>query len=132
MSRIPPDPVPTCSRRLAFGRVLRAPPGYSPAAHQRHGQHSRRTFTARRRSRGQTRETFHNLAALLAASDASPARRPLEALRSLRVHVREAADAPAVRALVDELAPHVTDVELVQAPLCRRELLVEIEGVAEC
>jgi hypothetical protein len=53
-------------------------------------------------------------------------------LRSLRVHVREAADAPAVRALVDELAPHVTDVELVQAPLCRRELLVEIEGVAEC
>lgn len=80
----------------------------------------------------QTRETFRNLAALVSASRPAEARRPLAALRSLRVHVRDAADAGTVRVLVEALVPHVDDVELVQAPLCRRELLVEIEGVADC
>lgn len=79
----------------------------------------------------QTRETFQNLAALLTAAEPTASRRPLDALRSLRVHVREAADGAAVRSLVDELAPHVRDIEVVHSPLCRKELLVEIEGVAE-
>lgn len=79
----------------------------------------------------QTRETFENLAALLTAADPALTGHPLDALRSLRVHVRDAADGVAARALVEELAPRVPDAEIVQSRLCRRELLVEIEGVAD-
>jgi chorismate lyase/3-hydroxybenzoate synthase len=78
----------------------------------------------------QARETMANIAALLRAGGAS-ADTPLDALTSLRVHVRDSAHAPAVRDIVHETAPRVSAVELVQAPLCRKELLVEIEGTAE-
>jgi chorismate lyase/3-hydroxybenzoate synthase len=80
----------------------------------------------------QMAETCRNLAALIdaAAGDARP--RPLAALRSLRAHVRDQRDGPAVQDALDRLTPQLADLEIVQAPLCRRELLVEIEGVAEC
>ena len=78
----------------------------------------------------QVRETCVNIAALIGAATRS-CHDMLQALRNLRVHVRDAHDASSVRALLDQLVPDVP-VELVQAPLCRRELLVEIEGVAEC
>lgn len=81
---------------------------------------------------GQMRETCRNIAALINSAAPPSAAGPLHALRSLRVHVREAHHASDVRALLDELAPDLPVVEFVQAPLCRRELLVEIEGVAEC
>jgi hypothetical protein len=58
--------------------------------------------------------------------------RPLARLRSLRVHVRQAGDAPAVCARLLDLLPARIETEIVQAPLCRDELLVEIEGVAAC
>src|SRR5581483_9042653 len=78
----------------------------------------------------QTRETIRNLEALIRHSGLG-AGAPLDRLTSLRVHVRDAADAPQVRAMIERFAPHVRDVEFVQAFLCRRELLVEIEGTAE-
>jgi chorismate lyase/3-hydroxybenzoate synthase len=80
----------------------------------------------------QTRETFANIESLVAQASGWPANRALEGLRCLRVHVLHADDAPIVRELMDDLAPDVREVEFVQAPLCRRELLVEIEGTAEC
>jgi len=78
----------------------------------------------------QVRETCVNIAALIGAATRSSTD-ALQALRNLRVHVRDAPDASSVQALLDQFVPDVP-VELVQAPLCRRELLVEIEGVAEC
>ena len=80
----------------------------------------------------QTRETFRNIAALIQAGAEAQLARPLSHLRSLRVHVRRADDAAAVIAAVQELDLDAIDLECVQAPLCRKELLVEIEGMAEC
>jgi enamine deaminase RidA (YjgF/YER057c/UK114 family) len=79
----------------------------------------------------QAHETFQNLSALIAAAAPSRFRQPLGLLQSLRVHVRDAQDTPVVQAILDQLAPAVSDVEFVQAALCRKELLVEIEGVAD-
>ena len=79
----------------------------------------------------QTRESCANIAALIDAAGHS-ASSPMKALRSARVHVRHAHDAPDARTAIAQAAPHLTDVEVVQAPLCRRDLLVEIEGVADC
>jgi len=81
---------------------------------------------------GQTRETFANIAVLISRATGSPSQRALERLRCLRVHVLDARHAAVVRTYVDDMAPQVSDVEFVQAPLCRPELLVEIEGLAEC
>jgi chorismate lyase/3-hydroxybenzoate synthase len=78
----------------------------------------------------QLRETCRNLSVLVEAGATGPVRDPLRTIRNLRVYVREAHHASDVRSLLDEIVPDVSDVELVQAPLCRRELLVEIEGVA--
>jgi chorismate lyase/3-hydroxybenzoate synthase len=80
----------------------------------------------------QTRETFRNISALIAAAApvAAACEDPLSALIDLRVHVVDGETAGAVQAILDEVVPHVTDVEFVQADLCRRDLLVEIEGRA--
>ena len=69
---------------------------------------------------------------MISRATGSPSQRALEWLRCLRVHVLDARDAAVVRTYVDDVAPQVADVEFVQAPLCRPELLVEIEGLAEC
>jgi chorismate lyase/3-hydroxybenzoate synthase len=78
----------------------------------------------------QTRETFRNIAALIDAGAHGQTPGGLCALLDLRVHLLHREDAPAVQAILDELVPHVTDVEFVEAQLCRKELLVEIEGRA--
>jgi enamine deaminase RidA (YjgF/YER057c/UK114 family) len=79
----------------------------------------------------QTRETLSNLGALVtAASGGGTAMPPLQALRDVRVHVARAADASMVRASLLPTLNHDTAIEFVQAALCRRELLVEIEAVA--
>src|SRR5206468_4189166 len=80
----------------------------------------------------QTRETCRNLAALIFTASPRWTDGSLGALRNLRVHVREACHARVVAAILADLAPHLHAIEFVQAPLCRRELLVEIEGVADC
>ena len=82
--------------------------------------------------RAQTLETFENLASLVrsaAGTDAGDV--GLEAFRELRVyHFRDADRAP-VAELVGSRFPGVARVEYLRADLCRPELAVEIEGVAE-
>jgi enamine deaminase RidA (YjgF/YER057c/UK114 family) len=86
----------------------------------------------------QTSETFDNLDALLEAAEAAHATerpghhdgRPAH-FTSLRVYVVHPSDAPAVQALVEARYPDVPDLEYAQAELCRTDLLVEVEGVAE-
>jgi enamine deaminase RidA (YjgF/YER057c/UK114 family) len=77
----------------------------------------------------QTRETLRNISAVIQAAGGL-SDRPLAVLRDVRVHVVAAEYAPAVKSILEELAPELTSVEFVQAELCRKELLVEIEGVA--
>ena len=77
----------------------------------------------------QTQETFENLASLVrSAGDADAG---LAAFRELRVYHFRDADRPAIAALVEEAFPSLDRVEYLRADLCRPELAVEIEGVAE-
>jgi len=90
---------------------------------------------------GQTRETIENLAYLIRAGRGHDMRESLDTadvsdelsrLRSLRVYYTSPEHLPRICALI---APYVTHlgpscVDLVCADICRRELLVEIEGVA--
>jgi chorismate lyase/3-hydroxybenzoate synthase len=82
----------------------------------------------------QTLETFENLAALVrsaAVGGMDDADDALDAFRDLRVyHVRDA-DRPAIADLVERTFPQLDNVEYLRADLCRRELSVEIEGIAE-
>ncbi len=81
----------------------------------------------------QVAETLRNLEAVVDA--AAGGRREgiaaLDRLRDLRVYVVREADAAQIRATLVERCLHAERIELVIAPLCRPELLVEIEGVAE-
>jgi chorismate lyase/3-hydroxybenzoate synthase len=81
---------------------------------------------------GQLDETFENLAALIATAraDATPDV-VIRSLRNVRVYLTRPDDASYVRDRLITTWPRLTDIELVVAPLCRRNLLVEIEGVAE-
>jgi len=83
-------------------------------------------------------ETFHNLASLIRLAAGEVAVPPeenslaaLRAFRELRVYYMKPEDADLV---LDRVKAHFSSVrrlELVRAELCRRELLVEIEGVAD-
>lgn len=83
-------------------------------------------------------ETFENLAALLRAARSSFNRQsptdshsPLRELKHVRVY---APDLSSEGYLIDEVLRRVgadADVEFVHAQLCREELLVEIEGLAD-
>ncbi len=79
----------------------------------------------------QTAETLTNLRAVLgAAAERSDARLALEDL-DLTVYLRQPSDLPAVRALLAEAAPAAAArAAWLQADICRRELLVEIEAHA--
>lgn len=87
--------------------------------------------------REQAAETFENLACLATAAcnqtpyDPAERRRWLARYRALRVYFPNATDQPSIEALVCEAFPQPDRVELVQADLCRPELLIEIEGLAE-
>jgi chorismate lyase / 3-hydroxybenzoate synthase len=92
-----------------------------------------------RDARQQALETFENLAELVAAarrqiagavtgSDAP--RAAFDAFTELRVYVVRDSDAPLLREMVTERFGRTARIEFAQADLCRRELLVEIEGVA--
>ena len=80
----------------------------------------------------QTRETLENLAALIRHAGARSSPAALDHIIDLRVHVSEPDHAPRVAALLGEVVPGCATVEFVVAKLCRRELLVEIEGRAAC
>lgn len=87
----------------------------------------------------QTLETFRNLASLVAsargltfAEDAPAADLPplLAAFTELRVYYKRPADRTAIARFIQARFPAACRVELLQAVLCRSELLIEIEGLA--
>ena len=92
----------------------------------------------------QTAETLVNLAALSAElagdADATSARwtagrvqqfPSLERYREVRAYVARSADGPNVGAKLCKALPRLRRMELIQADLCRPELLVEVEGVLD-
>jgi chorismate lyase / 3-hydroxybenzoate synthase len=86
----------------------------------------------------QCRETFVNLAALIAtATNQKPAptiAKPaplLAAFREARVYHPDPADEPRILWMIRENFPALARIELLPADLCRPELLVEIEGIAD-
>jgi len=80
----------------------------------------------------QTRETLINIAALIASAGGCCESAALERLEQVRVHVREPHHASVVHRMLAESALGAASVEMVEAQLCRPELLVEIEGHASC
>jgi chorismate lyase/3-hydroxybenzoate synthase len=84
--------------------------------------------------RGQTLETFENLASLVRSATGakdSNGLSPLAAFREIRVYHFRDADRDAIAGIVAGAFPRHTRVEYARADLCRPELSVEIEGVAE-
>ncbi|MEA2564257.1 MAG: chorismate lyase / 3-hydroxybenzoate synthase [Acidobacteriota bacterium] len=69
----------------------------------------------------QTEETLRNLAVFV----------PLECYRDLRVYYPDPARLDELRSLLTDAFPGAGEIEWVRADLCRAELLVEIEGIAE-
>lgn len=86
----------------------------------------------------QAGETFRNLAALVRSAlggdgdDSDLEQGPwLDRFRDLRIYHPRLADRSAILSLVQEHFRCLKRVELISAELCRAELLVEIEGLAE-
>lgn len=80
----------------------------------------------------QTAETLDNLDALLAAAEEAHGTSEARArFRNLRVYLVRPDDLTIVRDAVEARYGTGVDVEFAQAELCRTDLLVEIEGVAE-
>jgi enamine deaminase RidA (YjgF/YER057c/UK114 family) len=80
----------------------------------------------------QLEETLKNLGALIdAAAERPDSGTALSRLLELRVYVARQEDAPAIRAALAARCPRASRIELTIARVCRPELLVEIEGVAE-
>jgi chorismate lyase/3-hydroxybenzoate synthase len=77
-------------------------------------------------------ETLLNLAALIRAVGPEDCEQhtSLHRLVDLRVYITSAAHAGHARRVLSERCPHALTLDLVVAQVCRRELLVEIEGVA--
>lgn len=82
---------------------------------------------------GQLGETLENLAALVAvATPALPAHASaLDRLVDVRAYVTKGDNAPLVRRELERRCPRAARLEVVRANLCRPELLLEIEAVAE-
>jgi chorismate lyase / 3-hydroxybenzoate synthase len=82
----------------------------------------------------QLEETFANLTSLIRAA-AGCMREPdaavLDRVVDLRIYMVRPEDGPMIRSAVETRCQRARDVELTAARLCRPELLVEIEGVAE-
>jgi chorismate lyase / 3-hydroxybenzoate synthase len=74
----------------------------------------------------QTRETLANLARLTAGRPAPPGL----PFRQLKVYLRNAADRPAVEAELHRALGREVPLLFLRADVCRRELEVEIEGLA--
>jgi len=78
----------------------------------------------------QLAETLENLAAL-SRQAFGPSDTPLDRFRELRVYHFGASDLRPLRAAVERAFPSISGIEWVRAELCRGDLLVEIEGLAE-
>ena len=81
----------------------------------------------------QVAETLRNLEALVGAAtgDDGGGIAPLDRFRDLRVYVARDQDAARIRRMVVDRCARADRIELAIARVCRPELLVEIEGVAE-
>jgi chorismate lyase/3-hydroxybenzoate synthase len=81
----------------------------------------------------QVKETLLNLDALIRAANASRGEVsvPLHNLVDLRVYVTSPAEADRVREMLVASCPRARTIAVAIAQVCRPELLVEIEGVAE-
>ncbi|MCH8242118.1 MAG: hypothetical protein IH897_05840, partial [Planctomycetes bacterium] len=89
---------------------------------------------------GQVEETFLNLSCLLetiggaTASQGTSTRETrvdwLKSFRHLRVYYRVPDHAERIREMVGQRLPHLSNVEYLRSDICRRELLVEMEGIA--
>ena len=77
-------------------------------------------------ARLQIRETLENLAALLAQ-----VRQSLSAFSSVRIYIKPGVDHPEIMRELSASLPPRCEVEVVDAAICRQELLVEVEGLAE-
>jgi chorismate lyase / 3-hydroxybenzoate synthase len=82
---------------------------------------------------GQLEETLANLAALIGAARdfGESATTSLARLIDLRVYIVRAEDAPMIASVLRARCPAAHHVEQTVARLCRPELLVEIEGIAD-
>jgi chorismate lyase/3-hydroxybenzoate synthase len=82
---------------------------------------------------GQLDETLFNIESLVRTANggAGDCEAPLKRLVDLRVYVTQAAQAGPVGRIVTEQCPRARALDIVVAEVCRRELLVEIEGLAE-
>ena len=82
---------------------------------------------------GQVAETLRNLEALVDTATGGARRgiAPLDRFRDLRVYVARAEDAARIRTLVLDRCARADCIDFAIARVCRPELLVEIEGVAE-
>ncbi len=77
-------------------------------------------------------ETLDNLDALLAAAETQRGSSTARArFTTLRVYIVRPDDLAVVRGRIEERYGLIADVEYAQAEICRADLLVEIEGVAE-
>ncbi len=111
-----------------FARAMHAPT-VSPqlyisgtAAIVGHASHHPGDFTA------QVDETLANFASLLAAAGLPPALH-FGAGSTLKIYVRRSTDATRAAALMAERLPPGTSFLLLRGDICRRELLIEIDGV---
>jgi chorismate lyase/3-hydroxybenzoate synthase len=77
----------------------------------------------------QTHETLDNIAALV-ANAAPDVGQPLGRLRQLRIYLRNPGFVRDIGNIVSRRCEGVKNLEFVRAQVCRRELLVEIEGTA--
>lgn len=80
--------------------------------------------------RQQLAETLENLAALVRQAFGETTQ-PLVHYRALRIYHRSKSDLPVLQADIAKAFPSIAEVEWQQAELCRDDLLVEIEGLAE-
>lgn len=80
----------------------------------------------------QTSETLENLERLIAAASAGApgSTSPLERLIDIRIYVARPEDAPVVAGLIEPRCPRAAS-DVVAARICRPELLIEVEGIAE-
>jgi chorismate lyase / 3-hydroxybenzoate synthase len=79
----------------------------------------------------QTEETLTNLAVLLRAAGLPEDPSALAAFRDVRVYFPDPQRVDELRVLLKNAFPGAESIEWVRAGICRAELLVEIEGVAE-
>jgi chorismate lyase/3-hydroxybenzoate synthase len=75
-------------------------------------------------------ETLRNLSALIQTAGGDP-QNPLHCFRKLRVYHPHPSDADELQQRIAKSFPNVADPHILRADLCRADLLVEIEGVAE-